>query len=506
VGQTVAHGGNPSRRQVAAWLAAGVAAPVLARGRSGAPARKAQDVSVTLTGTARTVTPMLLGLNGSNTTGPLWNNAKFDAVLETFGPGMIRYPGGTAANYWDWTAGWFQPGGGWPGEPAKAIDDTIAVFSAALDAAGAAPLWDLNTVTCDGAIGTAAQNADMLAAAVQALQSVSSAGLAVPMLELGNELYLNGYTNTPPGPHDQDYAQRFPTAADYATQMNPWIATLHSTFPGVKIAAVGADTEYVAGGLSQRRKTWNAGVLPILTGQDAMTLHENLRVFDTADGPAAVLSTPWVHYQALAAGELALFASYDLPVWVTEFNMKDESAGKIYQGTWLHGLFVAAEALIFTANPAIEYAGLNATVGNAQISPIFDNAKGFGSGGPPTVPLALSAAGTTLSIIQAAFSRGTASQPLAFSPNATLTSAGAPSLLGSALTTGAGTELLLLNLSSSAQTVDLSVFFPAGYTATQITCAATTTKVTGPSSVLTSTAAGSGGIALGPYTLADVTG
>ena len=164
-------------------------------------------VKVTSTGPVRTVTPVLLGLNGVNTAGPQWDNSPFDSVLKKFAPGVIRYPGGTVANYWSWPDGWFQPGK-WPGEPAKAVNDTLPVFGAALAAAGAAPLFDLNTVTINGAIGSAAENAALLGQQLQALQSAAGDGLPVTMVELGNELYQSGYIST--GPDGQDYCRAVP--------------------------------------------------------------------------------------------------------------------------------------------------------------------------------------------------------------------------------------------------------------------------------------------------------
>jgi hypothetical protein len=85
----------------------------------------------------------------------------------------------------------------------------------------------------------------------------------------------------------------------------------------------------------------------------------------------------------------------------------------VFQGTWLHGMFVAAQALLFTGDPDINYAGLNATIGAASAS-IFSSTQGFGSGGPATVPLALATVGTTLSMIQAAFHRASAAHVLSF--------------------------------------------------------------------------------------------
>jgi hypothetical protein len=471
-------------------------------GVTGARANLASTtVKVTATGPARMVTPTLLGLNGVNTTGPQWDNSAFDSVLKKFAPGVIRYPGGTVANYWSWPDGWFQPGE-WPGEPAKAVKDTLPVFGTGLAAAGATPLFDLNTVTINGAIGSDAENTTMLDQQLQALRSAAGDGLPVKMVELGNELYQSGYIST--GPDGQDYAKRFPSAADYATQMNAWISALHSTFPGVKVAAVATDANDVPG-IAPRRSTWNATMLPLLKGEDAVTIHDNLRVYDASSSPATVLAYPYLHFQKLKAHELALFQSDQLPVWVTEFNLADQTPGHVFQGTWLHGLFVAAQALLFTGDPDITYAGLDATIGTA-LAPIFSSTQGFGSGGPATVRLALSAAGTTMSMIQAAFDRASAAQVLSFTPSPALGTTGAPALLGQVLTTQGGPKLLLANLSLQPVTLDISAILPGALTVTQVTAPSIMTKVTGPGSTKTSTSTASGTVQIEPYALADISG
>ena len=206
------------------------------------------------------------------------------------------------------------------------------------------PLFDLNTVTINGAIGLATENAAQLDEQLQALQSAAGDGLPVKMVELGNELYQSGYIST--GPDGQDYAKRFPNAADYATQMNAWISALQVRSGGESRG--GGDDANDVNGISPRRSTWNASVLPLLKGEDAVTIHDNLRVFDASSSPAMVLAYPYLHFQKLKAHELALFHSDQLPVWVTEFNLADQTQGHVFQGTWLHGMFVAAQALLFT--------------------------------------------------------------------------------------------------------------------------------------------------------------
>jgi hypothetical protein len=483
----------------AGQVAQGSAGPGPATPHSAGPGPATPPIQVSVTGPVRTVTPWLLGLNGDNLTGPPWNNSKLDAVLRKFGPGTIRYPGGTDANYWDWPKGWFQPGQ-WPSETPTPIDDKIPVFHVALQAAGATPIYDLNVLTYSGAIGTNALNATMLAGQLQFLHAAAAAGLPVKMVELGNELYLTGAVNH--GTHGQDYATRFPTAADYASQMNTWIAAIHKAFPGAQVAAVGADPNYIPG-VSQRRQTWDTAVLPALQGEDVMTVHEIQRVYQS--GPAStVLAQPYIRYQTFKANQLPLFTSRSLPIWISAFNMEDQTSGQVIQGTWLHGLYVAEQALIYLANPEFQYIGLSGGVGTAHGGAIFDGPQGLGIGKPATVPLALTAAGTTMSAIQAAFHGATTSQPLAFTPTPTLGTTGAPALLGEEVITPGGQKLVVVNTSSQSVTLSLGTLFPSGFKATEITAPSVTTLVTGPTSTTATTTTGTGRLQVGPYTLATV--
>jgi hypothetical protein len=461
-----------------------------------------QAISVSPTGPVRTVTPALLGLNAVNVTGPRWDDSKLDAVLAKFGPGALRYPGGTNANYWDWQTGWFQPGR-WPAEPpGTPIDDKIGVFGTGLSAAGAAPMFVLNVLTYQGAVGSDSVNAAMLRGQLQFLHAAAAAGMPVKMVELGNELYLNGAVSG--GKHGKDYETRFPTAADYATQMNTWIAAIHKAFPGVQVAPVAADPNYISG-VSGRRRNWDSAVLPPLKGEDVMSVHEIQRVKQSGPVPT-VLAQPYIRYQTFAANQLPLFTARKLPLWITAFNMEDQTPGHTLQGTWLHGLYVAEQALLYLANPDFRYIGLSGSIGTAHGGAIFDGTDGLGAGKPATVPLALTAAGTTLAAIQSVFHGATQSQALAFSPVPALGSTGAPALLGEDVSTPSGRQLVLVNASSKPVTLNLSTLFPSGFTASQTTAASITTLITGPTSTTTSTATGTGQVTIGPYTLATVSG
>ena len=454
---------------------------------------------MSLTGPVRTVTPDLLGLNAVNTTGPRWDDGGLDAVLSKFGPGVLRYPGGTNANYWDWRKGWFQPGR-WPAEKPKPVDDKIGVFRTGLTAAGSAPLFVLNVLTYRGAVGSAALNGAMLRGQIAFLRAAAAAGMPVTKVELGNELYLNGAVNH--GPHGRDYADRFSTAAGYASQMNTWTAALHKDFPGVQVAAVAADPNFIPG-VSKRRATWDTDVLPALRGEDVVSVHEIQRVYQPGP-PATVLAQPYIRYQTFKSKQLKLIVADKLPVWLTAYNMEDQTPGHVLQGTWLHGLYVAEQTLLYLANPVFGYIGLSGSVGTAHGGAIFDGPDGLGAGKPHTVPLALTAAGTTLAAIQSAFHGASKSRALAFTAGPSLGGTGAPALTGEAVTTPAGQRLVLVNASSQPVTLDLSPVFPGGFTAAELTAPAVTTLITGPSSTATTTISGTARLRVGPYTLATV--
>ena len=496
---------RPARRVLAAGLAAAAAVSVGAAGLASPAASSVAGpagtaaVPVSLTGPVRTVTPTQRGLNAVNVTGPRWDDSKLDAVLQKFGPGVLRYPGGTNANYWDWQTGWFQPGS-WPSETPTPVDDKIGVFKVGLSAAGSAPMFVLNVLTYQGAIGSDQLNATMLNGQIAFLRAAAQAGLPVKMVELGNELYLTGAVNT--GPHGQDYATRFPTAADYASQMNTWIAALHKDFPGVQVAPVADDPNFIPG-VSARRQTWDQDVLPALHGEDVVSVHEIQRVYQS--GPAAtVLAQPYIRYQTFESNQLKLIVADKLPVWLTAYNMEDQTPGHTIEGTWMHGLYVAEQTLLFLANPVFKYIGLSGSVGTAHGGAIFDGPNGLGPGKPHTVPLALTAAGTTLAQIQAAFHGASSSQALAFTGGPTLGSTGAPALTGVAVTTPSGRELVLVNASATAVTLNLSSLFPGGFKAAQRTAPSVTTLVTGPSSTTMTTTAGTGQLQVGAYSLATV--
>jgi len=178
-----------------------------------------------------------------------------------------------------------------------------------------------------------------------------------------------------------------------------------------------------------RRETWNADVLAGLTGANALTLHPYIQVQDATVTPQSLLSLPYARVQSLAATEFPQLASYGLDAWVTAFNMVDKTPALTFAGTWTHGLFVAAYALLLAQNPTVTLVDLHNAVGDAVAGVLFDSIDGFRAATPVTELLGRSAMGATYAaLLQATKSTSTA-QPLTF-PAGPVLEGGAPGIVG----------------------------------------------------------------------------
>lgn len=448
------------------------------------PASAAAVIGVQRSGPSREASAQLFGLNGNNTQRRMrWDRAELRSALRRLDPGTIRYPGGTIGNYWDWQSGWFQPNGPWPGqtndltgEVIEPFDNSLGPFAAALAACDAAPVLVLNMLTVDGRLATASDNVAVADGQVEFLRAAAAGGVPVRQVELGNEFYLAG---AKPGPHELDYATRFPTASSYARQANAWIPKIRNAFPAATISAVGADA---TGTQSPRREGWNAGVLAELTDGDALTLHPYIVLRDPGVTPQSVLSLPHKRVQSLAAGEFVQLSSAGMRAWVTEFNMVDRTPGLTFAGTWTHGLFIAAFALLLAQRRVVTSLNLHNVLGDALAGALFDTTEGFRSPTPATALFARSAMGSTLATVIRATRGARTGHALAF-PGGPQLAGGAAGLVGMDFTGPAAHGAVIVNLSPVAVSLDLTGLFPAGHRWTRTTAPSLSSRVPGPSAL-----------------------
>jgi hypothetical protein len=490
---------RPARRPHLLSTAALTACAIAAALGGAPPSLGAGTVTAVLAGSAQSTSSWTLGLNGENNRGPTYSTTGFADAIAAYHPGTLRYPGGTAANFWDWHRGWYQPNGPWSGQPSKQIDNSLATFASIARRVGATPVFDVNVVTWNGRIATDSDVPSMISDTLDLLRAADAAGIPVRRIELGNELYLGG-----PSPGTTQYQQRFRTAAGYAAVAERFTAAITQAFPKAKVAACAAITDYV-NGLSNRRKNWNGGLLPNLDVTPAVTLHLNVRVHDATASPAAVLGVMVRQMRALNANELPLLRQYGLDAWVTEFNMADQTAGQVFQGTWLHGVAVGTLALSLVALPGVSQFALHNVTGRVKGAAIFGDKSGFGSSGPTTTPYALTASGAVLSFVQDALRGASTAQKLAFLNAPPLGWRDAPGVMGMIAEAGAQSRVVLINLTGQTASIDVSEVLSSGFSYRRAWAASISTKVAGPGDVMRNSGTARGAISLPPYAVAMLT-
>ena len=351
--------------------------------------------------------------------------------LQALHPGTLRWPGGTGANYFQWQQGYPTDGGELNGFPF-----TLQDLEAAYQATHAAPVFDLNLMT------STLQSQEQMLTQAQAL------GLPIRYLELGNEFYLS----------QSDYVNAFPTAADYGRTVAQWVTALHKDFPGAAVAAVGADDV----GARSRSQTWNQEMLVAaqLSGgrPDAITLHikPESTTAVTAAGLNAYFSGPSATVQRTNSVVAAL--TNPEPTWLTEYNLRPDSASNPGQQVYAHALFVAELELLVQ--------GINGSALVDYWTSFQDSLNGayvpLAAVGPPT----LTPAGLALAWIGSAAAGTVASRPIAFDGGPTLGTGGSPALVGYRFSNDRD---VIVNLSPDTVTVPAGTAIPFGDAYQQVT-------------------------------------
>ncbi|HEX5002560.1 MAG TPA: hypothetical protein VFW78_08680 [Bacteroidia bacterium] len=406
--------------------------------------------------------------NGFNTQmmrGPGWKDPGFIDAVKLLEPGLIRYPGGTVASYWDWKTGWLMKGIQLRRDWAKIPENPITLddLKFACDATGAWPVFVLNMMN-----STVEYQMEMLRTAVKM-------GLTVKYIELDNEIYLG----------EEFYIQKFPTGKEYALEANKWIVAIRKEFPEVKIGVVGCAEKEIQNEAKKkyagRSDTWNRDVFSELKGADAMTFHiyggtgmnainkasggntsgdksESFQAaFDKAGTEPLVLGIPYSRWKITQSYDYPLLPS-NMKVWITEYNMFEKEG--VVAGTWLHGMYALLQSLLFMDDQKTGLICYHNLTTSAQFAAIFNNENGFDKSvrKKPTQKYGLTASGYTLSFFGEAM-RGTRKvTPVRFKESASLRGLRGlsyPAVSGW-LMEGTGKKLLVMNMSDKPNTVDVS--------------------------------------------------
>jgi hypothetical protein len=380
-------------------------------------------------------------------TKPSWGNQSFIDSVQKLNLQLIRYPGGTESQYFDWQTGRSVPASLWTNGTlfnhsyigtAPHISYPLSELHYFYQQTGIKPVFCLNMLT------------KTLSNQIQMLQTAASLGIPVHYIELGNELYFNV----------TDFTNKYPNPIDYVLDVkNNWIPQLSSLFPNAKIAVIGSYdglTDLNNNTVPPRIYTWNDTLFAQNVGADGITFHYYIPPNTTTlSNPniTQALAAPFKHWQTMKINTVDKVTN-GMECWITEYNLNDGNQTTYsIASSWTHGLYTAALFSQMLEEPKITM------LLNHQItgSPAFASLASYTPFGD-TLTNRLTAEGNAMRLIHQAVKGNNTATKLNFSNNPTITvnTTNYPSLIGWVFDNGADKELYLLNLSNTNFTLDLS--------------------------------------------------
>lgn len=233
------------------------------------------------------------GFNGEISKSPNWSNTNFLDAVAKLNLGIIRYPGGSVANIWDWKTGQvLNQEVLYTKQNNKILNNKytsehdIEDLRLLVNKTGCDVIFILNMVTKN------------LEDQISMLETAQAMGIPVKWVELGNEFYLKENS----GKH------KFETPSDYGKTAEQWIDVIKSKFPTAKIAVIGSDEQ-----------DWNQDVLKNAAEADAITYH--IYPF-----PKDIIDESGINFSKLYENVQVKLRSFNsplktIPVWVSEYNI-----------------------------------------------------------------------------------------------------------------------------------------------------------------------------------------
>jgi|GEM_PF-1495382 len=454
-------------------------------------AQPRQTVEVKLGQLKRTVPQ--IGFNLGSLTKPSWNNVRFRDSTLSLGLNLLRYPGGTESQYFDWKTGKILPTSFWQNgilssfrqlATTPQLAHNLTQLKSFTDYAKVKPIFCLNV--------TSSSLSDQL----MMLKQAKSLGLPVEYVELGNELYAA----------EQDFTKAFPSADAYASEMKKWVDSIRLAFPMAKIAAIGATKDSlisVGKPTPLRVKSWNDALVKQNLNVQAFTLHNffkhNMPLFGSNFQIAINASfTEWDRFKKFAIDSIPKSKE----IWITEYNIADSTnTSYTVASSWMHGLFVANIFNQMLEQPQITMMLNHQVSGPAPYAALASNTF-FGD----TVTNKLTAGGNALRLYHQAILGKDFAQQLDFDQNiSTFIGLKEYKLLSGWMFTNAkDTALTLLNLSNKAIELKLANLLTGGFSYEHMTYVSLLTKNLNTKNLSRVVGNGQGTLLIPPYSLATI--
>jgi hypothetical protein len=421
----------------------------------------------------RPITPDLMCFNVNSLRVPAWNNTQFTQAVKNLGPRVLRIPGGTVANYWNWQRGGLITNDrGLPGRLPQFLryprsrrytGGKLEDFQAGLAATGTTPIFVLNMLTSD------------LASQLQMLRKARSLNIPIKYIELGNEFYFNSKNDV----------TVFPTPKDYAVTASAWTRQIKQEFPDAEIGIIGAVPREDETN-NRRKENWNQSLLSeALPKANAITLHfyrapgfdqsqtsaTTYPFFSEEDVPT-ILGTPFKSWQALLTDPAFQVIPQDKKIWVTEYSLFEpailpEQGQKkpTLSNSWVQGLYTMSMSLLFLEEPRIEMMCNHELIGSPLFASIIIDAPNHSSRAEDlsSNPLKLSANGLGLQLLSQVTQNMNVAQKIEFSSNPINRADSKftyPALYGWFFMNDSTQQALILNLSKNEFKVDFRKVIP----------------------------------------------
>ncbi len=287
------------------------------------------------------------GFNGRSTEGPSWTDSDFLDVVQEMNPGVVRYPAGTQANYWDWRSGTFIEGCGKSSDYIYSIpmltaglpDSTEIIYVMNL----ARPLpW--TGIPLDAPYEVLISDSVLqykIRDVLEALNEFEVNGKLPMALELGNEFYFNSE-------HGTIYAAN---PSLYLSHSEIIIKAVKEKYPEIKILLI------TTKGGTANRDFWNNTIFQYLEENsdladlvDGLVQHHYINdsygdptiVFDAESSIRAI--TEALQYTEAMDTDYSLIPD-SFGLWFTEMGVTKDNANE----TWVAGL----RAFLFSMEMAL---------------------------------------------------------------------------------------------------------------------------------------------------------
>ncbi len=357
------------------------------------------------------------GFNLNSQTRPSLANTSFSDSVAQLRPRLIRYPGGTIGDYWNWETGFALPIELWvPAGPLVNFRNLglissqrfrLSDYHALLNRVGAQAFLQLNVCSSRLLAPNAIHHQMRLVRNAQLL------GMSTAHIQLGNEAYFP----------EEDFESRFPTGGSYAREMLIWLDSVRTIAPQAKVAVIGSTRSATLPSGEpnpERTRWWNDSLISILPGTQSVSFHYYYPPLAGGASPSLreFFGNGLRQWQLFKSNTID-FLPMGWRAWITEYNTNDGATSGMYSlaTTWAHGLYTTLLFSEYLKESRVDLIFPHQITGSAPFAALDSYVAGVGD----TTTNRLTAYGNAFRVLYGLLAGCDSAALLSFSPNPTTT-------------------------------------------------------------------------------------